>query len=84
MTLSIESPVRIGSHVFAGLVEVKLSVHLMGSKVVGVGDKCPILILHVHKGEVTAIDIFGRLYQADEIRHLYPQVVAQLDDILNV
>ena len=82
MTWSIENPIRIGSHVFAGIAEVNLSIHAAGSTVTGVGEKRPILILHVHDGEISAIDIMDHVYEVDEIEFLYPGGVAQLDALL--
>lgn len=82
MTWSIENPVRIGRHVFAGIAEVNLSIHSTGSTVTGVGEKRPILILHVDDGEVTAIDIMDHVYVADEIELLYPGAIAQLNTML--
>ena len=83
MTWSIDTPVRIGPYVFAAIAEVRLSLMSAGATAIGTGEKRPVLILLLHNDVVTAIDILGHAYDADEIEELYPSAEAQLNAMLN-
>ncbi|NNF72410.1 MAG: hypothetical protein HKN02_09490 [Rhodobacteraceae bacterium] len=78
MSWALDPPVRVGPVAFAAIVETELHLKSDRSRLVGVGKKRPLLFLRAEGDTVTAIDINGHSYDADEIDLLYPDATSDL------
>jgi hypothetical protein len=78
----VDTPVRIGPRAFAAIAETAISAHSAGSVVAGFGSKRPLLFLQSLDGEVTAVDIDGHRYVAEEIERRYPSAITRLNSVL--
>ena len=76
MTWKVDMPVRVGPLAFAAITETKLSVRLGGFALAAIGEKRPVLVLQIEADTVTAVDIKGQVYQAEEIEYLYPKAIS--------
>ena len=82
MNWTIDTPRRIGDLTIAAIVEFKVLIESAGSKLTGTAEKQPLVILRLENNQVTAIDMNGHGYDADEIELLYPTAIAQILSLL--
>lgn len=82
MNWSVDTPRRIGDLTVAAIVEFQVSVEATGPALTGMAKKRPLVIMQLSKNEVTAVDVNGHSYDADEIELLYPTAIAQVHALL--
>jgi len=83
MNWTVDPPRRVDDHVFAAVVETRTSMHASGHVFTGIAEKTPLIILQLCRSEVTATDLAGRSYDAEEIETLYPDAILRLRSLLD-
>ena len=78
MTWSVDKPRRVGELTIAAIVDSKVSAKAAGPVLTGTGKKQPLVIVQLQNGTVTAVDLNGQAYDADDIELLYPTALAQV------
>lgn len=78
MNWSVDTPRCVGDLIIAAIVEFKVSVEAVGPVLTGTAKKQPLVIVQVRNGTVSAVDVNGHGYDADEIELLYPTAIAQV------
>lgn len=77
MTWRLDPPIRLGPRLFAAVTESDISAHPAGPLVVARAGKWPRTILMLFEGNITALDIEGRVHSPADTARTYPEAVAQ-------
>lgn len=82
MSWTVETPVRIGTAVFAAISEARTAAQNTDRHIGAWGCKQPVLILECERGRVRGVDLDGVAYSETEIEVLYPGALDQLRALL--
>ncbi|MBW4706821.1 hypothetical protein KX928_03370 [Roseobacter sp. YSTF-M11] len=82
MSWTIDHPRRIGDQIIAAVTKQWIVVETAGPAIIGTAQKQPLVILHLQNGVVTATDVAGHVYDADEIERRYPGAILRLQSLM--
>jgi hypothetical protein len=82
MTWTLDHPVRSGETAFCAISNVDVTVKTIAERLAGHGTKRPVVFLVFRSGQVTGIDLCGRILSMERIEARYPMAIALATDLL--